>query len=158
MFGRLVRRLGHQRWFAATFRRLVPLDRRVYRWTNGKFSPLGAGWLIPTLMLTTTGRRSGLPRSQPLVYARDGDDFLVIGSNWGQAHQPAWSGNLLANPAASVMVDGREVAVTARLVPHGPERDGLFTKLENEWPAYRSYVGRAAHRDIRLFRLRPVQA
>lgn len=155
MFGRLVRTLGHKRWFAATFRRLVPMDRVVFRWTNGRFSPLGAGWLIPTLLLTTTGRRSGLPRSQPLVYAREGTDFLVIGSNWGQAHQPTWSGNLLANPDATVTVGGRRVPVTAALVPHGPEREQLFIKLANEWPAYRSYVDRAAHRDIRLFRLTP---
>jgi deazaflavin-dependent oxidoreductase (nitroreductase family) len=155
MFGRLIRRLGHKRWFAAAFRRLVPLDRRVFRWTSGRFSPLGAGWLIPTLLLTTTGRRSGQPRSQPLVYARDGDDFLVIGSNWGQAHQPAWSGNLFANPDATITVDGRQIAVTAALVPHGPERDLLFDKLAMEWPAYRSYVVRAAHRDVRLFRLTP---
>ncbi len=53
---------------------------------------------LPAFLLTTTGRKTGRPRTQPLLYGRDGDAFVVVGSNWGQAHHPAWSGNLLANP------------------------------------------------------------
>ena len=100
----LTRRLGHQKWFAATMRLLVPADRLVGRLTQGRVVAFG---LVPSLVLTTTGRRSGKPRSNPLLYVPDGDAYVVIGSNWGQPHQPAWSLNLLAQPAAEVDVKGR---------------------------------------------------
>jgi deazaflavin-dependent oxidoreductase (nitroreductase family) len=146
--------MGATRWFAATCRQVVPLDRWVFRRTRGRVSVLGAGWLVPTLSLTTTGRRTGQPREQPLVYIRDGADYVVIGSNWGQRHQPAWSANLLANPRASVLVAGARVPVLATLVV-GEGRDELWQRLVQIWPAYTAYVGRAGQRDIRLFRLTP---
>jgi deazaflavin-dependent oxidoreductase (nitroreductase family) len=151
---RLIQRISATRWFAAFARRLVPLDRWVFQRAGGRFSVLGAGWLVPTLVLTTTGRRSGRPRHQPLVYIRDGDDFVVIGSNWGQDHHPAWSTNLLANPDASVLVDGRHVQVRAELVA-GEQRQAMLARFVNLWPAYRAYVARASGRDIRHFRLTP---
>jgi len=60
--------------------------------------------IAPVLMLTTTGRRSGAPRTTPLLYAQDGEDLVIVGSNWGQQHHPAWSANLLAHPEAEVQV------------------------------------------------------
>ncbi|WNM40549.1 nitroreductase family deazaflavin-dependent oxidoreductase [Micromonospora halotolerans] len=148
----LTRRLGHQRWFAATMRLLVPADRLVGRLTKGRVVAFG---LVPSLVLTTTGRRSGKPRSNPLLYVPDGDAFVVIGSNWGQQHQPAWSLNLLAQPAAEVAVKGRRVPVRAEPIS-GAERERLFARLVEEWPAYRTYVERAGGREIRVFRLVPV--
>ncbi|MFI6330800.1 nitroreductase family deazaflavin-dependent oxidoreductase [Micromonospora chersina] len=148
----LTRRLGHQKWFAATMRLLVPADRLVGRLTKGRVVAFG---LVPSLVLTTTGRRSGKPRSNPLLYVPDGDAYVVIGSNWGQQHQPAWSLNLLAQPAAEVDVKGRRVAVRAEPIS-GEERERLFTRLVAEWPAYRTYVERAGGREIRVFRLVPV--
>jgi deazaflavin-dependent oxidoreductase (nitroreductase family) len=147
----LVRRLGHQPWFAAFGRRVVPLDRFVMshgpaRWSTGRMFGL------PTLLLTTTGRRTGQRRSQPLLYVTDGAALVVVGSNWGQAHQPAWSANLLAEPDATVTLDGAEIAVRATLVA-GAERERLWERLRAEWPAYRTYERRAAGREIRMFRL-----
>ncbi|MFI7214610.1 nitroreductase family deazaflavin-dependent oxidoreductase [Micromonospora maritima] len=149
--GSLTRRLGHQQWFATTMRLLVPADRLVGRLTKGRVVAFG---LVPTLVLTSTGRRSGKPRSNPLVYVPDGDAYVVIGSNWGQRHQPSWTFNLAAEPAAEVDVKGRRIPVRAEQV-NGEERERLFRRLVEEWPAYRTYVERAGGREIKVFRLVP---
>lgn len=149
----LLRRLGKRRWFAALGRRLSPLDRRIYRLTRGRWSVLGRHEL-PTLLITTTGRTSGLPRTQQLLYDTDADAYVVVGSNWGQAHHPAWSANLLANPAARVTVGDRDVAVRATLAT-GAERDRLWRQVRRIWPGYDAYAERARGRQIRIFRLVP---
>ncbi|SCL51640.1 nitroreductase/quinone reductase family protein [Micromonospora yangpuensis] len=152
MMATLTRRLGHHRWFGAAVRLLVPADRLIGRLTSGRVVALG---LLPSLIITTTGRRSGQPRSNPLLYVSDGDAYVVIGSNWGQPHQPAWSLNLLAQPAAEVAVGGRRFPVHAALAT-GAERDRLWRLLVAEWPAYQTYVQRAGGREIRIFRLTPI--
>jgi deazaflavin-dependent oxidoreductase (nitroreductase family) len=149
----VVRRLGHRLWFARVGRTvLVPSDRLVARLTKGRVVALG---LVPCFLITTTGRRSGLPRRQPLLYARDGDGFVVMGSNWGQHHHPAWSANLLAHPEATVTVGGQDIPVRATLVT-GAERARLRGLLVELWPAYATYERRAGRRHLRLFRLDPV--
>jgi deazaflavin-dependent oxidoreductase (nitroreductase family) len=149
----LVRRLGSQRWFAELGRRLAPLDRRLYRLTRGRWSVIGPHGL-PSMLITTTGRKSGLPRTQPLLYATEGDDYIVTGSNWGQEHHPAWTANLLARPVARVTLGDREFDVRAALVT-GAERDRLWRLLADIWPGYAAYAVRAESREIRIFRLTP---
>ncbi len=149
----LVRRLGSRRWFATMGRVLTPLDHKLYRLTAGRWSIIGRQQL-PTLLLTSTGSRSGLPRAHPLLYARDGDAYVVVGSNWGQAQHPAWSANLLARPAAQVTLGDRRFDVTAELVT-GAERDRLWQQMQRIWPGYAAYAQRAADRQIRIFRLTP---
>ncbi len=153
-YSRLVRRLGHQPWFAALGRRVVPVDRWIQRVSGTRFTVIGRHGL-PALLLTTTGRRSGEPRTQPLLYAPDGDGYVVVGSNWGQAHHPAWTANLLAHPEATVVVDGATVPVRAALVT-GAERDRLWRLLVETWPAYVTYERRAGGRYLRVFRLTPL--
>jgi deazaflavin-dependent oxidoreductase (nitroreductase family) len=155
MLANLARRLGHRRWFARTFRVLVPLDRALGRMTRGRVVALHIDGL-PSLLITTTGRKSGEPRTNPLLYAPDGDGYVVIGSNWGQQHHPAWSGNLLANPHATVTLDGRTIPVRAELAV-GAERDRLLNLALEIWPAYQTYIERSG-REIRIFRLTPVTA
>ena len=149
----LLRRLGNHRWFAALGRLATPLDRRLYRLTKGRWSVIGRHEL-PSLLITTTGRKSGLPRTQPLLYATDGDEYIVIGSNWGQAHHPAWSANLIAQPSARVTLGDREFGVHATLAT-GAERDRLWELLKRIWPGYAAYARRAEGREIRIFRLTP---
>jgi deazaflavin-dependent oxidoreductase (nitroreductase family) len=149
--GTLVRRFSHRRWFARTVRFLVPVDRLIGRVTRGRVVALG---IAPSLIITTTGRRSGQPRSNPLLYVRDGDAYVVIGSNWGQTRHPAWSLNLLAEPTAAVTLDGTRFPVRATLA-EGAQRERLWQLLLAEWPAYRTYVERSGGRDIRIFRLAP---
>src|SRR4051794_13724236 len=149
----LVKRLGDRRWFAALGRGLAPLDRRLYQLTDGRWSVLGRHQL-PSLLITTTGRKSGLPRTQPLLYATDGDGYVVVGSNWGQAHHPAWSANLLAHPTARVTLGAREFDVHASLIT-GAERDRLWQLVLRIWPGYAAYAERTEGRQIRIFRLTP---
>ncbi|MDT0528674.1 nitroreductase/quinone reductase family protein [Micromonospora sp. DSM 115977] len=151
VLGALTRRVGHHRWFGAAVRLLVPADRMVGRLTRGRVVALG---LIPSLVITTTGRRSGKPRSNPLLYVPDGDAYVVVGSNFGQTHQPGWAMNLRADSAAEVAVKGRRVPVRAD-VATGAERDRLWSLLVTEWPAYRAYAQRAGGREILVFRLVP---
>lgn len=149
----LVQRLGAQRWFAEVGRRLAPLDLRLYRLTRGRWSVIGRHGL-PSLLITTTGRKSGLPRTQPLLYATDGDEYIVVGSNWGQEHHPAWSSNLLAHPSARITLGDREFGVHATLAT-GAERDRLWALVQRIWPGYEAYAERAEGRQIRIFRLTP---
>ncbi len=148
----LARRLGHKRWFARLFRMLVPLDRALGRVTKGRVVALNLDGL-PSMLITTTGRVSGEPRTNPLLYVRDGDGYVVIGSNWGQPNHPAWSANLLADPLATVTLDGRRIPVRATLGT-GAERERLLGLLLVMWPAYQTYIERAG-RQIRIFRLAP---
>ncbi|MEV6968815.1 nitroreductase/quinone reductase family protein [Hamadaea sp. NPDC051192] len=153
MLVKLAQRLGRHQWFARTMRVILPpLDIRVARLTKGKVIALG---ILPSLVLTTTGRKSGEPRRQPLIYVPDGDGYVVIGSNWGQPNHPAWSGNLLADPAASVLLKGQEIPVRAELA-EGPERERLWELLLLTWPAYSAYAERSGRR-LRIFKLNPTR-
>jgi deazaflavin-dependent oxidoreductase (nitroreductase family) len=149
----LVQRLGAQRWFAAVGRRLAGLDRRLYRLSRGRLSVIGRHGL-PSLLITTTGRRSGLPRTQPLLYATDGGAYVVVGSNWGQENHPAWSTNLLADPVARVTLGDQEFGVRATLAT-GADRERLWQIVQPVWPGYAAYAERAESREIRIFRLTP---
>ncbi|MBG0563907.1 nitroreductase/quinone reductase family protein [Actinoplanes aureus] len=153
MWRRLWRAAGGWPGFTPIARRMVRLDRWLGRVTGGRVVALG---MAPSLMLTTTGRRSGLPRSQPLQYVRDGDDLVVIASNWGGEKDPAWSWNLRANPSAGVTLDGREVPVTATEA-EGADRERLWQLIVDQWPGYENYRTRAAHRRLRIFRLTPAR-
>jgi deazaflavin-dependent oxidoreductase (nitroreductase family) len=136
-----------------TVRSLMPLDRRLLVRSNGRrtvLGPLGA----PILLLETTGRRSGQLRLSPLLFARDADEgVIVVGSNFGQAHHPAWSGNLLADPRATVVVGGRRIPVTARLL-EGEAAEAAYQEMIQVTTVYASYRGRT-DRQIRVFRLIP---
>lgn len=135
-----------------TIRKLMPLDRKVLVRTRGRktvLGPIGA----PTLVLETIGRKSGQPRLSPLLFARDGDSVIVVGSNFGQAHHPAWTGNLIANPDVSIITGGVEVPVTATLLA-GAEAEAGWAKMEEVAGAYAVYKTRT-DREIRVFRLTP---
>ncbi len=83
--------------------------------------------LMPTLLLRTTGRKSGLTRTNALVYGRDGSDFLVCGSNGGHDLPPAWALNMEANPAVELQVGVRKMKAVARtLRPGDSDYDRLF--------------------------------
>jgi deazaflavin-dependent oxidoreductase (nitroreductase family) len=143
--------------FAAVGRRVAPpADLALQRLSGGRVSLTGMGGL-PFLVLHTVGRRSGLPRTTPLIYARaEGGDggFLVVGSNWGQPGQPAWALNLRSEPQVSVEVRGRRRAVTARLL-EGEERAEAWQRLLAFWPAYDDYAERASGRELWVFLLKP---
>jgi len=152
LLARVASRFASTRLGSWSVRSLMPLDRRLLLRTNGRrtvLGPLGA----PILILETTGRRSGEPRLSPLLFARDGAGVIVVGSNFGQAHHPAWTGNLLAKPTAVVIAAGRRIPVTAALL-EGDEAESAYQKLVDITPVYAAYRGRT-DRQIRVFRLTP---
>lgn len=146
----LARAAGGRRWFARLGRVIVPADRFVGRLTRGRLVALG---LVPSLLLTTTGRRSGEPRTTPLLCIPAEDALLVVGSNWGGPRHPAWALNLLANPDATVTRRGETYPVKADLLT-GEERARAWQLALREWPPYRTYAARAGGRELYLFRLR----
>jgi deazaflavin-dependent oxidoreductase (nitroreductase family) len=135
-----------------TVRALMPLDRRLMLRTDGRrtvLGPIGA----PTMLLETIGRKSGQPRISPLLFAREEGSIVVVGSNFGQQHHPAWTGNLIANPQAVAIVRGKRIPVTAELLT-GPEADAAYQEMVDVTAVYANYKGRT-DRDIRVFRLVP---
>ncbi len=89
----------------------------------------------PLLLLTTTGARTGEPRTTPMMYVPDGDRLLVIASNAGAPKDPDWYRNLVANPDVTVEVDAEKFEATAE-VPSGAERDRLFAGIVENYPFF----------------------
>ena len=129
---------------------LYAIDRPLFRASKGRVSAPGVLAGLPVIMLTTTGAKSGLPRTMPLVGIPMGDDLAVIGSNYGQEHTPGWVYNLLADPAATVAHRDRSVEVTARPATDA-EADEAFEIGARIYPGYATYRTRASHRVIRVF-------
>jgi len=91
-----------------------------------------------TLLLTTTGRRSGEQRVQPLIYGTSGDDYLVVASKGGAPQHPAWYLNLEANPEVEVQVKGEKFKAHARTADPD-EKARLWPIMTKEWPSYDDY-------------------
>jgi deazaflavin-dependent oxidoreductase (nitroreductase family) len=143
--------LGHRKWVSDTGRALVPADRWLHRVSGGRLSFMRI-FGVPGLTLTTVGAKSGLPREVPLLYAPHGGGYLVTASNWGRPNHPAWSGNLIASPEATVQIGRREIPVVAELA-EGARREELWSVVTRVWPAYDTYEARSG-RDIRVFFLK----
>ena len=149
----LMRHLGTTQWFAALAARFAPLDTKVLKATGGRFGLLG-NYGLPQLLLTTTGRKSGQPRTVTLLYGRMGEDIVLVGSNFGQAHHPAWALNLEATPEAVVQTEGVARPVVARLVTDPDEREAIWAHMISIYPGYAMYRSKAG-RDIKVFAVRP---
>jgi deazaflavin-dependent oxidoreductase (nitroreductase family) len=109
---------------------------RVFRETDGR---RGYHWRGTTiLLLTTTGRVSGEPRTTPLIQRTDGEDWVVVASKGGAPQNPAWFENLRAQPDAEIELPGEHIAVRAHAA-EGPERERLWKLMTEVWPAYDEY-------------------
>jgi deazaflavin-dependent oxidoreductase (nitroreductase family) len=148
---RFWRALSTTRWFTPAAQAVVPVDRLISRLSRGRVVALG---MAPSLLLTTTGRRSGQPRSVPLLYLPEGDGFVVVGSNWGRTGDPYWVLNIVSRPAAVVTIGGRDIPVVAEEAAE-PERQAYWDRLVEQWPGYAGYQATAGGRRIRIFRLTP---
>ncbi|WP_045879844.1 nitroreductase family deazaflavin-dependent oxidoreductase [Pseudofrankia sp. DC12] len=93
---------------------------------------------VPTLLLTTIGRRSGQPRRTALIYGQDGDDYLVIASKGGAAAHPLWYENLLANPDVTLQVRSDSFDATAHTATP-EEKARLWPVMAKVWPPYDDY-------------------
>jgi deazaflavin-dependent oxidoreductase (nitroreductase family) len=149
---RFVQRVSATRGFARVAPHVFPaLDRAVHRLTRGKV--LLSAQLLPGVVLTSTGAKSGLPRRTPLACMPEegGRSWLLAGSNFGRPGHPAWSHNLLAHPEARISWKGQDIPVTARLL-EGAERAAAWQAVLGFWPPYAAYQARV-DREIRLFRI-----
>lgn len=117
---------------------------RTYVETDGAEGHLWRG--VPTLLLKTTGHRSGEPRVLPLIYGRFGDDFVVVASKGGAPEHPAWYLNLRADPHVELQVGADHFAAVARDAT-AEERAHLWQEMSGIWPSYEDYA-KATDREI----------
>lgn len=151
-FGRLIARVAGAKIFLRIGPAFVPhLDRLVHRLTGGRVI-LSAG-MLPSLMLTATGAKTGQEHTTPLATMPEGDHWYVVGSNFARDKHPAWSANLIANPDATISFNARTFAVKAHLLTP-EEKSEIWARLVKFWPNYEVYTGRSG-RDLRVFRLDP---
>ena len=155
---RIVQRLAATRVMGWALARLMHhLDRRVVKWTRGRNSATSILVGLPLVMLTTTGAKSGQPRTIPITPAPDGDRLILIASNWGQKHHPAWYLNLKAHPEVTVAYRGRTHQYLARELS-GAERDAAWQKAVSRYAGYEAYRGRTGGREIPVVELVPKKA
>jgi deazaflavin-dependent oxidoreductase (nitroreductase family) len=127
---------------------------RSYVETGGRDGHLWRG--VPTLLLTTRGRRSGLLRRTALIYGRDGDNHLVVASSGGAPRHPAWYLNLAAEPEVEVQVGADTFRARARTAT-AEERPALWRTMASIFPMYDQYQAKT-DREIPLVILEPLPA
>jgi deazaflavin-dependent oxidoreductase (nitroreductase family) len=130
----------------------MSLNVLVYRLSRGRLSSHMAGYSI--LLLHTTGRKTGLAYTIPLTYFRDGDNYLLVASNWGRKHNPGWYYNLMHQPAATIQVNAQVIAVQAHPATGG-EYTRLWKAVTNRDNFYVRYQKRTS-RQIPIMVLTPV--
>jgi deazaflavin-dependent oxidoreductase (nitroreductase family) len=129
------------------------LNKCLYRATGGVIG--GRFGKANILLLTTTGRKSGRKRTTPLLYLKDGDDFVLIASNAGDDRNPAWWVNLKAAPHGRVQVGWAKTGVTARQAS-AEEKARLWPRITDVYPGYDEYTTRTT-REIPVVILTPVE-
>jgi deazaflavin-dependent oxidoreductase (nitroreductase family) len=135
-------------WLVKTFAARV--DPLVYKLTGGRYTSSGP-LTIPQLTLTTIGRKSGKERTVQLGYTADGDDVLIVASNFGGANHPAWSYNLDANPSATIRLGAEDKHVAATRLTDS-EKAILWPKIAETIPQMKTYVTKT-ERNIKVYRL-----
>ena len=139
-------------WFLA--RTLHHFDRPMLRLSHGRYSVTSLLAGLPVVTVTTIGAKSSQPRSLPLIAVPDGGNVILIASNFGQKHHPAWYYNLRAHPEVQLTYEGRTVAYTARETS-GEERARCWQRAVDLYSGYALYEVRASHRHIGVFLLTP---
>jgi deazaflavin-dependent oxidoreductase (nitroreductase family) len=110
---------------------ILRLHERLYKATDGRVGHRMVG--VPTLLLRTIGRRSGVTRTNALAYARDGADYLVVASNGGADRDPAWLFNLRANPDVEIQIGRERQKATSRILgPPDPDYERLWKIADEE--------------------------
>ena len=125
-------------------RRLGDVHTAIYRASGGRLGHRMPG-LPQMLLLDHVGAKSGKRRTTPLVYARDGENIVLVASKGGNPKNPAWFHNLMANPDTTVQVGPERLDVHARMA-EGPERERLWPKAVEVYGGYETYQARTDRR------------
>lgn len=139
-------------WIAEHIKLYQTDPEKAHHWDS---SHVGGPGVLPTLLLTTTGRKSGKPRPLPLIYGEAGKSYVVIASKGGMPEHPVWFRNLEANPNCDLMVGAKKVKARARIA-EGEERARLWKQLVAIYPPYADYQKNAAPRVIPVVVLDPI--
>jgi F420H(2)-dependent quinone reductase len=132
-------KLADRNW--PLLRRAMGAHTSIYRLSGGLIGHRFFPGAPPMLLLDHVGARSGVKRTSPLAYGRDGDDLVLIASKGGYPRNPAWLHNLRANPETRVQV-GREIRNVRAHVAEGAERKRLWKLMVGIYPGYDGYAKR----------------
>jgi deazaflavin-dependent oxidoreductase (nitroreductase family) len=130
---------------------LTRLHNLLYRASGGRMG--GTFFKAPVLLLTTTGCKTGKPRTSPLLYLEDGDTLVLVASHAGAVVDPSWCKNLRANPVAEVNIGGTVREVRAEFAGEA-DRERLWPRLVRMYGSFDSYQARTSRR-IPVILLRP---
>ena len=134
--------------------RVLKLHQLLYERGDGRTGHRMLG--VPTLLLRSTGRRSGAQRCNALVYANDGADYVLVASNGGSDQAPGWLFNARAEPAVEVQVARHRIPGRARVLERGdPDYDRLWRLVNDNYDGYEVYQHRATGRTIPVIVLEP---
>jgi deazaflavin-dependent oxidoreductase (nitroreductase family) len=153
-FPRMIRRTAGARPMAWLYGHIQePLDRLVYLMTSGRATV--TTWLgdVEMTMLTTTGAKTGLPRTHVVLGMPDGERVIVVASNYGRHHHPAWYHNVIVHPLATIEMGGVTREVVARDLK-GEEREHYYRRAVDIYPGFTLYQ-RRARREIPVLAFDP---
>jgi deazaflavin-dependent oxidoreductase (nitroreductase family) len=145
-------RIGGLAWLPRFLPQITWFDQLLHRLTGGRLTLLRLAGL-PSMLLTVAGRKSGVPRSTPLLCVPAQDGFLVAGSNFGGEKLPVWVYNVRSADAVTVTVDGEAHTVVPRELS-GAEREQAWAHMLKTWPNYAKYAERT-ERVIPVFLMEP---
>ena len=149
LYAGVLRRMGHYRWFSLMGKHVLSsVDRVLLRASRGRLSLSGPE--MATVLLTTTGRRSGKERTVPVYYVRDGKNLVAVCENFGLDKASGWPYNLLADPRARIEIGGTSASYLSRLATE-EEVVKNMPKLIDMWPALDTYFERTGIRKVFVF-------
>lgn len=135
------------------------IDPRVFRWTRGKTTLTSLLTGLPIILLTTTGRKSGQPRTVPLLAIQDPQHpqrWILVASNWGQSKNPGWYYNLKAHPEATGIIAGGAPLRLRATEATGQDYDRFWQLAQRTYPGFPRYRERAGSRHIPIMVLEPL--
>jgi deazaflavin-dependent oxidoreductase (nitroreductase family) len=149
IYTRTMRRMGHGRWFAIMVKHAgCKLDKALYRASGGRVTL--AGRAMPTMLLTTRGRKTGKDRTVPVFFVRDGDRVVAACENFGLRTTSSWPVNLKAHPYATIQIGSHVGEYLARPATED-EYDRNMPRLVADWPAHETYRERTGVRLVVVF-------
>lgn len=144
--------LDANEWIAEHIKLYFEDPEKAHMWDS---TPLGGPGILPTLLLTTIGRKSGKPRHLPLLYQKTNAGYIIVASKGGAPSHPAWYLNLLTNPRCEIRVGAEQHHVVARIA-EGDERSMLWNVMAKLYPEYNNYQA-ATDREIPVVVLEPTE-